>query len=55
MLQAGRLWGSRPSEEVIAFSHFTKSFRPHKALGVYSASNRNEYQEQKIKILESRV
>jgi hypothetical protein len=44
MLQAGKVTGSIPGE-VIELFQFTKSFQPHYGLGVYSTSDRNEYQK----------
>jgi hypothetical protein len=39
-----RVAGSFPDEVIKFFFQFTSSFQPYYGLGVYSASNRNEYQ-----------
>jgi hypothetical protein len=36
---------SSSPDEVTEFFQFTESFQPHYGPGVYSASNRNEYQK----------
>jgi hypothetical protein len=44
MLRSQKVAGSIP-DEAVDFFQFTQSFQPQYGPGVYSATNRNEYQE----------